>query len=311
MSHVTVSIQIKTQNSEITLTSTTNTSSSTTSTSFIKCVSPNLVTGTNNNSFVVVEAIYYDNSNSNQFVLAKVKNAQMNAINANANANAIESMLTMKKCEQNIEQKPIIVTSVAQNSSNLTTCVTPSTTNGCNGNVVKKPGIILLTQASLSKLLHANDLNVINNNNFNGRNRNNENDDANATKMNSNNRIIYAPSNIHANNIDINQTINNTNHTDNNNIKRILTTSNHVHAHHTNENNTNIINQNQNNPYKTVLMINSTSTSMLETAAGIVTITPNTGSLATVPIKREHIDDDNQQVCFGRPSLTLLSQRNQ
>lgn len=218
--------------------------------------------------------------------------------------NANETMLKMTKCEQNVAQKPIIVTSVAQNSNNLTTCVTPSTMNGGNGNVVKKPGIILLTQASLSKLLHANDLNVINNNNFNGRNRNNENDDANATKMNSGNRIIIAPSNIHANNININQTINSTNHTDNNNIKRILTTSNHVHAHHTNENNTNISNQNQtqnqnNNPFKTVLMINSTSTSMLETAAGIVTITPTAGSLATVPIKRENTDDDNQQVGFS------------
>lgn len=306
VSHVTVSIQKTNKqkpNSEITLTSTTNTSSSTTSTSFIKCVSPNLVTGTNN-SFVVVEAIYYDSLNSNQFVLAKVKNAQTNTINANANANvnASESMLTMTKCEQNVAQKPIIVTSVAQNSNNLATPSTPSTTNGGNGNVVKKPGIILLTQASLSKLLQANDLNVINNNHFNGRNRNNENDDANATKMNSTNRIIIAPSNIHANNINISQTINSTNHTDNNNIKRILTTSNHVHAHHTNENNTNIVNQIQiqnNNPFKTVLMINSTSTSMLETAAGIVTITPTTGSLASVPIKRENTDDDNQQVSFG------------
>lgn len=229
----------------------------------------------------------------------------MNSINAiaNANVNANEPMLTMSKCEQNVAQKPIIVTSVAQNSNNLTTCVTQSATISGNGTVVKKPGIILLTQASLSKLLHANDLNVINNKNFNGRNRNNENDDANATKMDSGNRIIIAPSNIHANNININQTINSINHTDNNNIKRILTTSNHVHAHHTNENNTNIIidqNQNQNNnPFKTVLMINSTSTSMLETAAGIVTITPATGSLATVPIKRENTDDDNQQVGFG------------
>lgn len=268
------------------LTTTTNTQTSSlspsSSSSSIQCVSPNVVTGSKN-KFVVFEAIYYDNSNTNQFVLAKVKNAQMD---------------TTTKLDP---QTPM--TSVGPATPITTTTTTVATTNG---GVVKKPGIILLTQASLSKLLNSSDLNVINNN-FNGRNRNNEHDDStksiamNSTMNsipNNNNTIIIAPS--------TNNQSNSTNHIDCNN--RILTTSNHVHHPHQNEHLNNHFNkcnsqihnhfnqsQNHNNPYKSVLMINSTST--LETTAGIVTITSTTGT-TSAPIKRDENDDQQVRKLF-------------
>lgn len=138
---------------------TTNTLSSSSSSSSIKCVSPNVVAGSNNNSYVVFEAIYYDNgsngvqNHTNHLVLAKMKNNHtINDKNATKN-------------ETNHVAPPILVTSVSTPLTSVLQCNNSTTaTASTNGGFVKKPSIILLTQSSLSKLLSVNDLNVINNN---------------------------------------------------------------------------------------------------------------------------------------------------
>lgn len=272
---------------------TTNTLSSSSS---ITCVSPNQV-ASKQNSFVVFEAIYYDNANgttnqSNQLVLAKVKNN-------NAITNDIKN-----------ESNPIQPILLASNIQNSTTPTTSSTT------IIKKPGIILLTQASLNKLLNASDLNAINNNHHNiVRDRNSELNviTASATKCNTINKIIVAtsnPTNINTNNKLIDSKLTNSksnrNCSDNNNS----ITNNHVHAHHNhqiNNNNINIFNEcnsaidttnnetqtnhnhnsnNNNNQLKSVLMINST----LETTAGVVTVTST-----TVPIQSINRESSDEQ----------------
>lgn len=142
----------------------TNTQSSSSQSSSIKCVSPNVVTGSNK-SYVVFEAIYYENGTNgvqnqpNQLVLAKVKN---NHINADAKSN-----VTMKNNDTNVAA-PILVTSVSSPLTSVLQFNNNNNNNNKNHNtpstIVKKPGIILLTQTSLSKLLSASDLNLINNN---------------------------------------------------------------------------------------------------------------------------------------------------
>lgn len=102
---------------------------------------------------MVFEAIYYDNgsngvqNHSNQFVVANVKNNHV--IN--------DSTIVTRN-----ETAPSALTTVLQ-CNKTSSSSTPSNTLQ-NGTIVKKPGIILLTQASLSKLLSSSDLNVINNN---------------------------------------------------------------------------------------------------------------------------------------------------
>lgn len=228
------------------------------SSSSIKCVSPNVVAGSNK-SYVVFEAIYYDNgangvhNHSNQLVLAKVKsNHKTNDTKANANTN------TTTKCDANVAQ-PILVTSVSSPLTSVLQCNNSTTSlsnnnnsnniSNNNGTIVKKPGIILLTQASLSKLLSANDLNVINNNsNINT---------ANHAHIHQHDSNIRSKCNIAINS--------------------------------TNQKFTQI-----NNQLTSVLMINSTST--IETTAGVVTLTSSTASnqLSSAPNRDENAKNTNQ-----------------
>lgn len=209
----------------------TNTLSSSSQSSSIKCVSPNVVTGSNN-SYVVFEAIYYENGNTNgvqnqpnQLVLAKVKN---NHINGDAKTNVI------MKSDTNVAA-PILVTSV---SSPLTSVLQLNNTCGTNcGTIVKKPGIILLTQTSLSKLLSASDLNMINNNA-------NTNTNINSNINTVNHAHSHQPDNCNRSKCNI--TINTTT-------------------------NPSSVSTQFNNQLQSVLMINSTST--IETTAGVVTLT--------------------------------------
>lgn len=223
------------------------------SSSSIKNVSPNVVAGSNNKSYVVFEAIYYDNglngvhNHSNQLVLAKVK--------SNHTTNETKVNATTANCDTNVTQ-PILVTSVStpltsvlqcnHNNNNNNTTTSLASNNNNNGSIVKKPGIILLTQASLSKLLSANDLNVINNN-------------SNANTAN------HAHFHQHDNNI---------------------RSKCNIAINTTNPKSTQI-----NNQLTSVLMINSTST--IETTAGVVTLTSTTGSSQlTAPTNRD-VNDDN------------------
>lgn len=216
---------------------------------------------------MVFEAIYYDNGTNgvqnqpNQLVLAKVKN------NNHITAAVTDTKLnhTSKTNEKNVTA-PILVTSV---SSPITSVLqynnSASSTN--SGTIVKKPGIILLTQTSLSKLLSANDLNMLNNH-------------ANVI-MNSNaNTVSHAhthqPDNSNRNKC--NNTINSTNHSSSSQINNQLTS---------------------------VLMINSTST--IETTAGIVTLTSTSASNRDAAVSADDTaKTNNQQVninTLNRPQL--------
>lgn len=252
----------KNQIAEITIIpTTTNTISSSSPSSSIKCVSPNVV-ASGNNSYVVFEAIYYDNgtngiqNHSNQLVVAKVKNSHVT-----------NDTTTATKNETNVAAAaPILVTTSVStplasvlhcNNTSSSTSASSSTSSSTllhNGTLVKKPGIILLTQASLSKLLSANDLNVINNN----------------------------------------SNINTTNHAHSHQHDNIIRSKcNFAITNTTNSNPT----QN-NNQLTSVLMINSTST--IETTAGIVTLTSSsTGSMQSAANRdatNENGKNSNQQV---------------
>lgn len=162
LSHLYVSCKQTENNTEITIVPTTKTQSSSSPSSSIKCVSPNVV-ASSNSSYVVIEAIYYENgsngvqNHSNQLVLAKVKN---NPVSSDANV-MIGHNAAVTKTETSVAP-PILVTSVSTPLTSVLQCTSATSSNHCA--IVKKPGIILLTPASLSKLLGANDLNVINNN---------------------------------------------------------------------------------------------------------------------------------------------------
>lgn len=155
--------------------------------------SPTTAVSVGANSFVVFEAIYYDNANggtpipTNQLVLAKVsRQTPIGAIAKEKNEAQTRPMLAAVQnndmTTNGLNRVPVNNNGPAATSILLTT--TPSnppnhsnsSTNGATF-VKKPPGIIVLSQASLSKLLTASDLNVINNN-HNSRNRNSESTDA-------------------------------------------------------------------------------------------------------------------------------------
>lgn len=254
-------VSCKTKKKEIAIVPTTvNTiSSSSPSSSITKCVSPNVV-ASSNTSYVVFEAIYYDNhgsngvqNHSNQLVVAKVKSNQVVASDANAMKN-----------ETNVAP-PILVTSVSSPLTSVLQCNNnTSLISSQNGAIVKKPGIILLTQASLNKLFSTNDLNVINNN----------------TNTNTNNN---ANNHIHS-------------HQHDNNIRSkcnlVISTTN-----------PNSIQQKPNNNQLTsVLMINST-TSTIDTTTGVVTLTSTTGPIQSTGNRNASNDNaqhNNQQVYISR-----------
>lgn len=174
-------------------------------------------------------------------------NNNNNQNNTNNNNNNNINALSVTKNETKNATAPILVTSVSKPLTSVLQCNSKNTVSTVNcGTIVKKPSIILLTQASLSKLLSTSDLNMINNNNNNASQNNNTN------------------TNIHNVNANVN----------------------HVHSHHQHENsnrskcsitintttNPNPSTVTQNNSQLTsVLMINSTST--IETSAGVVTLT--------------------------------------
>lgn len=239
-----------------------NTLSSSSTSSSIKCVSPHVVAG-NKNSYVVFEAIYYDNgrangtaqNHSNQLVLAKVKNNNNNnQNNTNNNNNAPSSG---KKNEAKNVTAPILVTSVSTPLTSVLQCNSNNTVSTVNcGTIVKKPSIILLTQASLSKLLSTSDLNMINNNN-------NNNNNSNASQNNNNNNTTTHIHNVNAN-VHVNHVHSHHQHETSNRSKCNITINT------TTNPNPSTVTQN-NSQLTSVLMINSTST--IETSAGVVTLT--------------------------------------
>lgn len=161
--------------------------------------------------------------------MAKVKNNQM----------ANEAMII--KNETNIAP-PILVTSVSSPLTSVLQCNNTSSTPN-NGTIVKKPGIILLTQASLSKLLSTSDLNVINNN----------------SNTNTANHTTHFHQ--HDNNI-------------RNKCNLVIST--------TNPNTTQHQQHKTNNQLTSVLMINSTM-STIDTTTGVVTLTSTTGPIQSGP----------------------------
>lgn len=293
---------------------TTNTISSSqlTSSSSITRVSPNLLTA-KAKSFVVLEAIYYDNGTgstpqSNQLILAKLKNGDSMAGKMEA------------KCNQSISN----ATNLNLVESNIHT-ITTTTPTTASPTIIKKPGIILLTQASLNKIFCSGDLNVLNNNNniyhqqTNGRDKSNGNypytkamgmqmgSDTSATTNTTNtntgaivstitnishavtngtNRISSTPSNPNTEII-----ISRINGASNRiNSDKSITTTNHIHhvhspttnqiqlkqnsISHINSNHNNNNNyNNNNNQLKSVLMINST----LESTANAIKIAQSSG----------------------------------
>lgn len=204
---------------------------------------------------MVFEAIYYDNGTNgvqnqpNQLVLAKVKN------NNHITAAVTDTKTNATKTIETNVTAPILVTSVSSPITSVLQYNNSSAPSTNSGTIVKKPSIILLTQTSLSKLLSANDLNMLNNN-------------ANVS-MNSNiNTVGHAHSHQpdNSNRSKCNITINTTSHSSPSQINNQLTS---------------------------VLMINSTST--IETTAGIVTLTSTSASNRDVSVSADDTAKSNNQ----------------
>lgn len=278
-----------------TRTPTPNTLSSSSPSSSIKCVSPHVVNG-NNNGYVVFEAIYYDNgrsngrtggltqNHSNQLVLAKVKSNNNNNNNNNRIANhnnnnnnvvaTTPATMSVTKTEAKNVAAPILVTSTPLTSVLQCNSNTVSTVN-C-GTIVKKPSIILLTQASLSKLLSSSDLNMINNNNNKTNTNHNNNNNANIHNVNVNN----------ATNVHVNHAHSHHQHDNSNRSKCNIT----INTTTTTNSNPSTVTQNNSSQLKSVLMINSKST--IETSAGIVTLTSTSAPAPLLPPPNRDVSDE-------------------